>query len=282
LTLEEKNRLLDALETNYLPENRVYRYDFFYDNCSTRVRDIIRRSCADPVSFTYEYPGKYTFRDAIQNYLDFMPWSDFGIDLALGLPCDKQMLKEECMFLPDSLMNEVHYATKGEGALAERENDILPQEYFPKADQFFTPMVVFILFLIFHIIMGIIFLKKGRPFDAIDRVILFLTGLLGLLVVFLWFFTDHQATRYNLNILWANPINLILAFHGKGALSGWKLRYFKFYGIVLILLLCTWIILPQRLHLAVVPLVLALLFTILKIVRPHILGNPRSNPIVSR
>ncbi len=282
LTTDEKNQLFFALETNHLPENRVYRYDFFYDNCSTRVRDIIRKSCADSVSFTYEYPDNYTFRDAIQNYLDFMPWSDFGIDLALGMPCDKVMQKEECMFLPDSLMKEVHYATKGEGALAERENDILPQEYFPKADQFFTPMLVFIIFLVFHIIMGIISLKRGKQIDATDRVILFLTGLLGLLVVFLWFFTDHQATKNNLNILWANPINLILAFHGRGAFSGWKLKYFKFYGILLILLLLTWVILPQRLPLPAIPLILALLFTVLKIVKPDMLSKARPNPIITK
>jgi hypothetical protein len=281
LTLEEKNRLLDALENNYLPENREYRYDFFYDNCSTRVRDIIRRSCGGSVQFTYAYPQKYTFRDAIQNYLDFMPWSDFGIDVALGMPCDKEMGAEECMFLPDSLMHEIHYATKGEGVLAERENDILPQEYFPKADQFFTPMVVFVLFLILHIIIGIIFLKRGRSFQVMDRLILFVTGLLGLLVVFLWFFTDHKATMYNLNILWANPMNLIIAFHGKSALSGWKLKYFKFYGLLLILLLCAWVFLPQRLHLAVIPVAVALLFTILKIVKPDILGKQRSNPIIA-
>ncbi|MFO0360025.1 MAG: DUF4105 domain-containing protein, partial [Flavobacteriales bacterium] len=117
LTVEDKRKLFALLVENYEPQNRTYRYDFFYDNCATRVRDIIRRSSSRSVEFTYVSAKEWTFRDAIQRYLDHMPWSDFGIDLALGIPCDRVMGKEDVMFLPDSLMNDFTYASYGDGVL---------------------------------------------------------------------------------------------------------------------------------------------------------------------
>ena len=70
ITPAEKQRLFDLLEENYLPENREYRYDFFYDNCSTRVRDIIKKALENKVNFTYVYAEKSSYREAIQHYLN--------------------------------------------------------------------------------------------------------------------------------------------------------------------------------------------------------------------
>src|SRR5690606_3009789 len=76
LTSAEKQRLFDLLETNYLPENRTYRYDFFYDNCSSRIRDMVNKALDNKVEYTYQYKREHTFRQAIQSYLDYQPWSD--------------------------------------------------------------------------------------------------------------------------------------------------------------------------------------------------------------
>ncbi len=290
-TQEEKQKFLDLLEANFLPENRIYRYDFFYDNCSTRIRDMIIRATSglentsnlgfthpDPeeikhisrIDFSYVYPQPNTFRQTIQTYLDYQPWSDFGIDLALGLPCDKKVEKGEYMFLPDSLMKDMNFAHYSGRALVAQAVEILPQEYELSFDSTVTPMNVMWFFFILHLIIGILFRHK-KLFQFSDRFLFFVTGLLGVFVVFLWFFTDHTATKWNFNLLWANPINLIFAFVSSKKWSGWKLQWMKIYFFILLSTLLFWFVLPQRLNMAVIPIIFALMFTVVKIVRPGFL-----------
>jgi hypothetical protein len=88
---------------------------------------------------------------------------------------------------------------------------------------------------------------------------MFITGLVGIFLLLLWFCTDHRATAYNLNLLWANPINLIVAFLPASKLVRWK-RYITVYMVVLGLLLILWYFLPQHMNLAVIPLIAAILF----------------------
>lgn len=272
LSQTEKQTLFDLLEENYKPENRTYRYDFFYDNCSTRVRDIIKQAMGSGVEFSYVYPEKITFRQAIQTYLDYQPWSDFGIDIALGLPCDREIQQEQCMFLPDSLLKDFNYAFLGDRAVAHQSAELLPKEFELSDDTVFTPLLVFGLFLLIHIVVGFIMLrKKGKKLQITDRLVFLVTGLVGLLVVFLWFFTDHQATKWNLNILWANPLILIFAFTSKSTFAGWRNYFLNGYMILLILVVIGWFILPQKLPVPAIPIVCAILFSLLKIQRPQIL-----------
>lgn len=293
LTKSQKQKLFDLLEQNVLIENRTYRYDFFYDNCSTRIRDMIIRATADSdsdglgfyapdtaaihgmnrINFSFVYPGNITYRQAIQRYLDFQPWSDFGIDLALGLPCDREIGKMGFMFLPDSLMNDLHFALLGDNALTGPDIELLPQEYEPSVDEFFTPAFVMMAVLIIHVLLSIIFWKKGKTYIITDRIIFFTTGILGVLVVFLWFFTDHQATKWNLNLLWASPISLLLAFAPARVVRG-KFRPLLIAGFaVLLATLMLWFVLPQRMHLAAVPIVLSLILTHVKILKPQLISR---------
>jgi Domain of unknown function (DUF4105) len=290
LTTEEETRLFELLEENYQDENRTYRYDFFYDNCSTRIRDIIIRAVSsstedvlgfvhpDPasiealnkVNFSYVYADEYSFRDAIQRYLVYQPWSDFGIDLALGLPCDRIMGKGQAMFLPDSLMNEFNYAIYNGSALVSQSEEILPQEYVLSENGFWTPMVVMWSVLLIHVLISLVMLRWKKTFQITDRLILFITGLLGLFVIFLWFFTDHTATHGNLNLLWANPLNLFFVFVSSKKREGWQKICVTAYAAILAALLVFWVVLPQKLHPAVIPLILALLFTSIKMIRPSL------------
>lgn len=298
LTRDQKQRMLDLLEENFLPQNRTYRYDFFYDNCSTRVRDIIIRATAektgsgeslefvhpDPtkikamseINFSYVYPRDYTFRQAIQTYLDYQPWSDFGIDLALGIPCDHQIEKGEFMFLPDTLMKEFSFAIYHEHELVSSAEELLPQEYELTLDSFFTPLVVMTIFLFVHLVFGFL-MRKRKLFVITDRTLFLVTGLLGIFVIFLWFFTDHTATKWNLNLLWANPLNLIFAFFPTSKWKGWSVKWIQIYFYILTATLLLWLIIPQRLHVAVIPIILALIFTTLKITKPRfLLGYKKS------
>jgi hypothetical protein len=266
LSVEDKRRLFDLLVENYEPENRTYRYDFFYDNCATRVRDIIRKSSSLPVEFTYVRAQEWTFRDAIQRYLDHMPWSDFGIDLALGLPCDKVMGKEDVMFLPDSVMKDFSFASYGQGLLVKPVSEVLPFEYELNDNSLLTPINVFGLLFFLQLIIGFIIFKKKNSFTAIDRLLMLVVGLIGVMVFFLWFFTDHTATKWNLNLIWANPINFVLVFISWK--RNWVKLYFKWNTLLLLLLVVSWFFIPQRLHLAALPMVLGLIFIGLRSWRP--------------
>lgn len=269
----DKRLLLRALEENYKPENRYYRYDFFYDNCATRVRDMLVKTPKQPVTLTYTYSHSYTFRDAIQRYLDHMPWSDFGIDLALGMPCDREMQKGDACFLPDSLMNELHYATYGDSVLMGRTEEMLPKDFELNDHRFFTPIMVFSLFMILQLFWGMLRMRSGMPVVITDRVLLLVTGLIGVMVFFLWFLTDHTTTKWNLNILWANPIHLYLAFASFN--RKWIQTYFKVLTVLLLIIIVGWFFIPQRFHLATLPMIIGLLFITLRQLRPTMFGGKK-------
>jgi Domain of unknown function (DUF4105) len=291
LTHSQKSHLWQLLQTNYEPALQTYRYDFFYDNCSTRIRDIIllayqlahdypladsiaasaqvnyfevlkstfprdgdpstRTSLSNDhsVLFTYTYPEKKTFRETIDQYLRYQPWSDFGIDIALGLPCDRVVLQQQGMFLPDSLEKEFHYAHAGENLVVERSEEILPSEI-----QFFTPFWMFSLVLILGILLTLVKKKKWPTLLIVDRVFLSIVGLIGCLVVFLWFFTDHHATVGNLNILWAHPLWLFMAWLPPA--NSWAQKLYKFCGAIILMTLLSFVFLPQQLHVATIPIML--------------------------
>ncbi|MFN0030540.1 MAG: DUF4105 domain-containing protein [Flavobacteriales bacterium] len=271
LTPDETQQLWNLLVINQQPENCYYKYDFFYDNCCTRVRDIVRKAAHNhDITYNYKYTRTCTYRQAIQRYLDYQPWSDFGIDLALGMPCDAVIGNEGFMFLPDSLMNEIDYANHEGRRLAMPVVEILPAEFDWKISKWFSPILVFVLFLLVHVPVGLLLAKrKERVIQCTDRLIFFVTGIVGLLIVFLWFFTDHTATHNNLNILWANPLTLLLAFVRNGATGRWIRIFLSIYLAVLMLTTATWFFLPQQLHLAVIPIMVALIFSCWKMLRPQ-------------
>lgn len=275
LSYEEKTELFRLLEENYLPENRTYRYDFFLDNCATRVRDMVVKASASKVQFNHVYARSYTFREAIQNYLDYMPWSDFGIDLALGLPCDRVMQPGQAMFLPDSLMNEFASASKSNGALVKPSEELLPAEFELSSKEWLTPINVFFALLFVQIVAAFWYARRGLLISPIDRVVLLLTGVIGVMVVFLWFFTDHSATKGNLNILWANPVQLILVFLAMN--KRWIQFYWKMQTAILILTIAGWFFLPQRMHLASLALACGVMLIAIRQVRPSLFVKTRES-----
>lgn len=275
----QRRKLLLLLEENASRENRVYRYDFFYDNCATRVRDMIARALSPGEDhlgyllpdtsvmnsmFPSHYPvsnlGHISYREAIQAYLDYQPWSDFGIDLALGLPCDEVVGPFGMMFLPDSLSVSLSSLHDDNRKLVGESIELLPRETELESDFTFTPVIVFCIWLMVHVAWSFIFSKRKWLCFLPIRLLLFLTGAMGVLVVFLWFFTDHQTTVVNLNILWANPWNLLLSFMSFSSVVN---RWYWYVPSLIPLLVFAALsgFLPQEFHVAVWPLVLMLLFS---------------------
>ena len=125
LSSEEKNELFSFLEINYLPENRKYKYDFLYDNCSTKIPTILKEILGNELQFeTYQDSTSYTFRDLIQQNLIRNSWSSFGIDLALGAVIDKKATTLQYTFLPNYVLRQLdHTELHGKPISATRKNN---------------------------------------------------------------------------------------------------------------------------------------------------------------
>lgn len=259
LTDEEKVALYNFLENNALPENRDYKYDFFYDNCSTRPRDVLENILGDRLHYP-ENPTDsiQTFRNLIDLYLTDLKWSDLGIDLALGSPTDKVASWREKMFLPDYLMSHFGQATVDNGGVQEplvvNTTLVLPEnESLTKTDSSNINWIFWTLFAFCILTSFFINPKFLRWFD----IVFFMTvGILGIFIALLWFATDHTATKWNFNLIWALPTwiwGAILLIRKKP-----NSRFFKVHAIFMAALLLFWIAIPQDFHTVVVPIILAL------------------------
>lgn len=213
LNREQKSKLLAFLKDNLKPENKYYKYDFLYDNCATRVRDIFPGILGPGFSFGNSLPEgkKISFRKIINEYQRNNHWARLGINIVLGSRIDKVMTNEEAMFLPDMLMQGVATAKlDGKDIVAGS-----PKQIVKGADRSALspngPMWAMIgLLLITLIVFFVRPLQVLKPFIALLH--LLLSGLLGIMLLFMWLGTDHQSCANNYNLLWALPFNLPFAF----------------------------------------------------------------------
>jgi len=258
LNIQHKKRLFTLLEENARPENRGYKYDFFYDNCSTRIRDILEQALgADLVYPENTSEPDTTFRQLIDKYLLAHPWSDLGIDLALGAPCDKVANWSEKMFLPDYLkmhLGQSQIYTDGKKEhLILTENLIIAEN--PALVHTEEKTTVWIFWTVFVIIgLGSIFLRASA-LKWFDMLFYSAVGVLGILILLLWFATDHSATKWNYNILWALPTWLLAPYF---LLTSKPIKFFRIHALAMFALVVFWILIPQNLHTATVPLILIL------------------------
>jgi hypothetical protein len=281
LTRDEKQYLFDSLVINYHPENQYYLYDFFFDNCATRIRDIFTEAIEREIRFNYEVFGtEESFRELLMPYLSEKPWARLGINLALGLPADKIATPWEYMFLPDHMMTAFGHARfiqgNNSGEFTTGSRTILEGKQLPGAVFRNAPLWVFLIILMVSIILSHFNLQSKQFTWWYDRVLFGLAGLLGILITFLWFGTDHQVTVWNLNILWAHPFHFIIIFFLSARKYSRLLRYYFMVNLsLLILLIFAWPLLPQTLPWMVMPFIMALIVrsaVILRMFRPDILA----------
>jgi hypothetical protein len=215
------------------------------------------------VAFNHPCQQGTTYRQAIQKYLDYQPWSDFGIDIALGQPCDRVIGDFGFMFLPDSLMRELETAELNGQKLCEPPVQILPDKTSFTIPFFTSPLVLFTCWLLLH--SWLFFRKELNPifFKLSQNALLLLTGLTSLLVLFLWFFTDHTTTQQNWNVLWASPLNLLFMVRYKKSMR--LLLMIQTAASLFAVISFLW--LPQSLHVAVLPIALMLIITYYSIYR---------------
>ncbi|UXP34026.1 DUF4105 domain-containing protein [Reichenbachiella agarivorans] len=264
LTQSEKQEVFDVLMENAKPENAEYYYNYCYDNCATKIRDVINTVLAGKVQYNYHYASdSMSYRDLMDKYLGQQPWGDVGIDYCLGSEIDRLADGPAYMYMPEYLkiaLDGAHITNDSTiKPLVKQKRTLNIAADKPSAA---SPITPFHVFVVLFFVVGIFThrgLKYSLNFRFIDVILYGTTGLLGFSLLFLWFGTDHLSQN-NLNLIWSTPLNLIaLALLFKKERPAWLRYYFNAYGIVLILLIITDGALPQQLNEAFIPLVLALI-----------------------
>ncbi|MFM6924529.1 MAG: DUF4105 domain-containing protein [Ferruginibacter sp.] len=263
LTAAEKITIQQFLNNNLKEENRFYKYDFFFDNCTTRLRDILKKQHDSAFCKVAVMPAGSRFRQAIHQYLDknHKDWSKLGIDILLGKPCDGIMTAENMQFLPDNLMKSLDSSSH---FMVLTSQNLYPINNENVKGSFFTPLLVFSLLAIFIVLIGYSKSKFAQAFlYGFDGLFFFLTGVLGIILIFMWFGTDHSMTKDNFNLLWAWPTHTIMAFFVNSKKNGVQ-QYFKFTAVALMAVLISWFFLPQQMNNGLIPIVLLLIYRSIK------------------
>lgn len=262
LTAEQRQRVFDYLYWNSLPENQYYMYDYFYNNCATKLRDVIQLTLKDDVNFDGSYvTTDYSIRQLTDIYLKYQPWGDLGIDICLGLPMDKKAAPSEYMFLPDYIETGFDHATIRHDSVTVPlvKSKVSVYESLPEDPPrtLFHPWLVFGLFLLLTTAITWRDVKSNRQSKWFDITIFGVVGLIGVVLFLLWTVTDHKAAARNFNILWAMPLHLLfIPFYLKSKKIA--TTYFKGIAILNVLVLIGWAWLPQQLNVFLIPVVLAL------------------------
>lgn len=263
LSADEKVRINQLLHQNLQSQNRFYKYDFLFDNCTTRLRDLVETSSAEKIVYEKVLASPATFRNLIHKYLDRNNnlWSKLGIDLLLGSKTDAVMKPREIMFLPDYLMYSFDKAKASQASLVNEKLAISQaNDKRISSRNIPGPLIVFIIiFVILSLPSFFTSLKWQLYTDLIDRSVFFITGLIGILLIFMWFGTDHIMCRNNYNLLWALPTNIFLAFYVT-TFNRRQQLYFRILTIWYAVLLTCWFFLPQQMNAGFLPIVIFLLF----------------------
>ncbi|MEA5129764.1 MAG: DUF4105 domain-containing protein [Proteiniphilum sp.] len=271
LSSAEKQQLYDALTINALPENRSYRYNYFYDNCSTRPRDMVEKYTDGII----QYPATaadQSYRDLVHECVDGYPWYRFGIDLLIGSPADSTINVRAKMFIPDYLMHSFEEATIQRGdtlnvPLVKNSEILLPVDTERNSRSeggIFAPDITSFVLLLLTIIVSLIQVAKLNTTSLTrfyDTLLFAIAGLAGIILLVLMYFSEHPATNPNWNFVWLNPFALIAAsfFWMKSANKAVYFYHFINFALLTLFLLLWWLI-PQQLPLATIPFSMSLWF----------------------
>jgi len=266
LTIVDVQKVYAFLENNAKPQNKYYRYDFFYNNCATKIEDIIQQVLKNKVTFSYNYiNSNKTHRDLIADYTHNFKWAKFGIDLALGSVIDKKATKKEYNFLPDYIFETFKNAVITNennqiSPLVKKTSTVISSKKIKVPYRLFSPFNVLLLLSLLIVFVTYRNYKSKRRTKFIDFALYFSTGIIGVIVLLLWFATSHTATYKNLNFLWAFAPNLIVSFIVlKNKLPKWILIYNRILLVLITLTFIVWILKIQIFNLAIIPFLLALI-----------------------
>lgn len=243
LTRQEKLDIINALALNARPENKVYRYNFFYDNCSSRARDMIVDHIHGHVGYRVDASVTSSYRMMVHQWDEHHPWDCFGCDLLLGVNADRQTTLRQQQFLPDSL--RASFAS----AMVFREHhspaNLVDSTWTvleappPKTGicffDIFTPRVVISILTLLVVLASVREYRKKRIYWGIDLALLLIDGLAGL-VLFLMIFSKHPTVSLNLQILLLNPLSLVALYSvAKKSRRGQYSKWWTVFAVCILL-----------------------------------------------
>ncbi|MEE9439110.1 MAG: DUF4105 domain-containing protein [Saprospiraceae bacterium] len=258
LDVREKKHIIEYLKNNMKKENRKYKYDFFLDNCSTRLLDLFNNLPGD-LSFSSKLKP-LTFRDLLKENLHSLRWEDFGIDLVIGARSDRLTTRRHQMFLPSYLKENIEAATfetsDNSRLFAQPSNIVLDFEELAKNRNTSSPNIPLYVMIGLLLLTIIVNIKNSKFQKFYNKSLLFIAGILGLFLLFMWFGTAHDATKDNWNVLWLCPLWLVLPFV-KNTFKTY-LIYFLFVLLFIAGVNSVFQFLPQFFNFTFLPLILSI------------------------
>ncbi|MBO5627515.1 MAG: DUF4105 domain-containing protein, partial [Aeriscardovia sp.] len=288
LSIEEKNTLIGLLNENYKPQNRTYRYNFFYDNCATRPRDLIEKCLQSKLQYADDMTTTSTgqsFRSIVHEFTANNSWSQFGIDLCLGSEADKPISRRAMMFIPLYLEKYFDKATilphernnnssreKNKNLVGEKSDGTYPLiteskqlVTIPEADKVqkdtpFTPFRCATFMFIVTTVLTIYEIRSRKSMWGFDLILFIAAGIAGCMLAFLATFSEHPTVSPNYLLFLFQPLHLLLLpWFIKKVKKMQRSSYLVVLTIELLLFIVLWAIIPQKFPLAVLPLALCLL-----------------------
>lgn len=221
LTPKDKEAICKALQDNARPENVVYRYNFFYDNCTTRARDILVNNIDGRVTYDTNDAVSPSYRQMTHQWTGKHRWSQMGNDLLLGVKADAHTTRTQQQFLPDTLRKDFDHAVivapNGTHRLLVDSTYTVLQPYPSYTDTSndiwddISPIMIFSTIALLIFVLALLELKRKKPFWFIDATLLTTDGLAGL-ILFAMVFSQHPTVNLNLQILLLNPLSIIFAY----------------------------------------------------------------------
>ena len=264
LNQKERQAFFQYLEQNALPKNASYVYDPYYNNCATKLREITDLILGEKVQFNDNHLEKNkSLRQLMGKEISWNTWGSLGINIALGSKLDLNATAKQYMYLPDYVYSGYKNAkvfVKNEPIdLIKKEISLLNFEESTPKIKIFNPFLIFSIISIIGLLITFNDFKKNKRTQILDFILFFSTGIIGLLIVFLWFFTDHVTAPNNFNFLWAFAPNFIIAFFLlKEEQLNWIKKYLQIILLLLFIIPIVWLLKIQQLPISIIPLLILL------------------------
>ena len=235
-----------------------YIYDYFRDNCTTRAADIVIDKTNNKFKDEkLESEDIVSYRELIHGKINENSWAALGIDLCLGAIIDKKIKTRETFFLPENLMN---YLDLYEGDIIKRNIIYRPESAISYRENIPSPLLINLILSLIIVAVTIFNFKRNKWNKSLDTLIFLISGSIGVLIIYLWFFSNHFAGAQNFNFLWAFPFNFALIFAiYKSKIPNWSIGFIKLLIIMIILLFLHWSTGVQKYNLTLLPIFIALL-----------------------
>lgn len=231
LSTEDKEVIYKALQENMKPENVVYRYNYFFDNCTTRARDMLVNHLHGKVVYPPAEEDA-TFRSMIHKWNNKYEWSQFGEDLLLGVNADRKTTKSEQQFLPENLRSDFDKASYNGKPLVKETNVLLDAETEVAEPAFpLSPLSIALIFAVISLVMMLFSYRRQQVYWAWDLALMLTSGLMGI-IFFVMIFSQHPCVSLNFILLFFNPLPLFFLY---STIKKKKVIWWKIWGVLIIL-----------------------------------------------